>query len=116
MKLSESLAKILSPDPFATQALEAVPPSALPDLPSEFFEFIGECRCSYGNGLLRFFLPGQNPPFGAWNGEDGWGEDWGDWHHDYFVFGCDWQGRMLAFDLKRREGGEPLISLLDTST
>lgn len=114
-ELNDILVQTLPPDPFATRASAPIPLD-IPELPGSYLAFVESCWNSYGAGLLRFLIPGGTPPWDAWLSSGGWGDDWGAWGIRYFVFGYDWQARLLAFDFQRFEDGEPLVSMLDTAT
>jgi hypothetical protein len=73
-------------------------------------------RQSYGNGLLRFLLPGVPPGLIEWNSAGGWKDDWRRWAGRLCVFAYDWLGRQIAFDRARTLEGEPAIAILEPGT
>lgn len=85
--------------------------------PVLYTDFVArEARSSYGDGLLRFLLPGGEPDLVEWNGPTGWSSDWENWAGRLLVFGYDWLGRLFAFDRRRIEAGEPLVAILEPGT
>jgi hypothetical protein len=84
--------------------------------PAGYTEFVSRvARNSYSDGLLRFLLAESDPSIRTWNAE-GWVADWRAWDKRFIVFGYDWLGRQLGFDLQRRKRGEPLVGILEPGT
>jgi hypothetical protein len=72
-------------------------------------------RSSYNGGLLRVVLPGGDPELVKWN-RSGWVAGWPQYRDHLVVFAYDWMGSQIAFDLDRRQSGEPAISILEPGT
>lgn len=76
--------------------------------PEGYAEFVANGHSSYGNGLIRFLLPGLQPCLEAWNGPNGWKSEWPKHSDRLIVVAYDWMGRLYALDRKRSRGGEML--------
>jgi hypothetical protein len=68
-------------------------------------------RPSFDAGLLRF-VGNRGLSASEWNGADGWRQMWPG-RSRMVVFAYDWLGRQYALDTARRDGDEPLVTLLD---
>jgi hypothetical protein len=68
-------------------------------------------RPSFGGGVLRF-VGSCGLEAAEWNGLDGWRTSWPG-QKDLVVFAYDWLGRQYAFDARRSDGDEPLVTMLD---